>query len=146
MLGCRRRLNLAGNVPNLAVAAKATSNILGSCVTFKPSLSPEIICSSRTGRERLLPTPEISIVQTSDDGFAIAVDAKGDMYVTGENDSLNYPLVNPLQPDLNEDCAFIAKLKLSTDSLPKPPAITSVAVVGKSWSSRVKDSATARSS
>ncbi len=47
-----------------------------------------------------------------DTGSAIAVDADGNAYITGATRSLNFPLMNPLQPDYGGGVldAFVAKL------------------------------------
>ncbi|MCI0337036.1 MAG: SBBP repeat-containing protein [Acidobacteria bacterium] len=53
-----------------------------------------------------------------DRGWAIAVDKAGNVYFTGETNSLNFPLVNPVQPTFrgNGD-AFVAKLNIEGDVL-----------------------------
>jgi hypothetical protein len=48
---------------------------------------------------------------TDDEGIAIAVDSAGSAYITGFTDSINFPAVNALQPNLAGDWdAFVAKL------------------------------------
>ncbi len=47
----------------------------------------------------------------SENGWAIAVDADGNAYLTGGTSSPNFPTVNPWQPELRgSDDAFVAKL------------------------------------
>lgn len=49
---------------------------------------------------------------STDLAFGIAVDASRDIYVTGNTDSENFPLVNPLRKMNRGDDAFVAKISL----------------------------------
>jgi uncharacterized protein (TIGR03437 family) len=50
-----------------------------------------------------------------DNGFAIARDARGDIYVTGVTRSFNFPMVNPFQTQVRGTDTFLTKLGLQAD-------------------------------